>query len=125
MDDDDNDTAVDESAYDVGEVRRERQEEVITMPSTSSTVATSSEPAPSWAQKWKEEQKKPKKLTGTCAKFSKKGFGFIKRDDGQADLYVHQRDVKKEGFRSLLEGEKLEFDVGAMDDGRLHANTAA
>ena len=34
---------------------------------------------------------------------------------------MHQRDVKKEGFRSLLEGEKLEFDVAAMDDGRLHA----
>lgn len=36
-------------------------------------------------------------------------------------MYVHQRDVKKAGFRSLLEGEAVEFDVGAMDDGRLHA----
>ena len=74
------------------------------------------------AQKWKTEQKRPPRLKGTCAKWNaKKGFGFVAREDGLPDIYVHQRDVQKSGFRSLKEGEHVEFDVAAMDDGRLHA----
>lgn len=118
-DDDDNDVH-DESAYDLDTVPRARQEEVISMPA-SSAVPEDSGPAPQWAQKWKETQKAPPKLTGVCVKWNTKGFGFVKRDDSEPDLYVHQRDVQKSGFRSLQEGERLEFDVGAMDDGRLHA----
>ena len=118
----DDDTGLDEDAYDLGGVRRERQAEVITMPSSSSNVVEDSGPAPEWANKWAAEKKKAPKLKGVCASWNEKGFGFIKREEpGAADLYVHQRDLQKKGFRSLLVGEKLEFDVAAMDDGRLHA----
>ena len=117
-DDDDAETAADD-AYDLSSVRRERHEEVITMPASS--AAGSSEPAPDWAQKWKTEQKRPPRLKGTCAKWNaKKGFGFVAREDELPDIYVHQRDVQKTGFRSLKEGEQVEFDVAAMEDGRLH-----
>jgi CspA family cold shock protein len=39
-----------------------------------------------------------------------KGFGFIVRDDGP-DLFVHHTAIVAEGFRSLAEGQEVEFDV--------------
>jgi CspA family cold shock protein len=39
-----------------------------------------------------------------------KGFGFIVREDG-ADLFVHHTAIVAEGFRSLAEGQEVEFDV--------------
>jgi len=78
-----------------------------------------SEGRPSWARSW-EEKKRPK-LTGTCSTWNKKGWGFIKRDDGASDVFVHQRSILQRGFRSLLEGERVEFDLGKMPDGRIEA----
>jgi CspA family cold shock protein len=40
-----------------------------------------------------------------------KGFGFIVRDDGQGDVFVHIRDVENSGLRSLKEGDRVEFDM--------------
>jgi CspA family cold shock protein len=40
-----------------------------------------------------------------------KGFGFISRADGSGDLFVHHTSVKATGFRSLAEGQQVEFDV--------------
>jgi CspA family cold shock protein len=39
-----------------------------------------------------------------------KGFGFIVREDGP-DLFVHHTAIVAEGFRSLAEGQQVEFDV--------------
>lgn len=51
------------------------------------------------------------RLTGTVKWFSDgKGFGFIEREDGD-DLFVHHAAIEGIGFRTLTEGEKVEFEV--------------
>ncbi|HUU82186.1 MAG TPA: cold-shock protein [Phycisphaerae bacterium] len=39
-----------------------------------------------------------------------KGFGFIQADDGQ-DVFVHQSEIQAEGYRSLTEGAKVQFEL--------------
>jgi cold shock protein len=54
-------------------------------------------------------------VKGTVAKWiDRKGFGFIKGEDGK-DIFVHNSDI--EGKNSLIEGEKVEFEVTAGDKG--------
>jgi CspA family cold shock protein len=49
--------------------------------------------------------------TGTVKWFNpEKGFGFIKRDSG-SDVFVHHSAIDADGFRSLDEGQKVEFNV--------------
>ena len=49
--------------------------------------------------------------TGTVKWFNdKKGFGFISQDNGD-DVVVHQTSIEGEGFRTLAEGDKVEFEV--------------
>ena len=51
---------------------------------------------------------------GTVKWFNdQKGFGFLSREDGEKDVFVHHTAIQGEsgGFRTLSEGQKVEFDV--------------
>ncbi|MCC6740118.1 MAG: cold-shock protein [Planctomycetia bacterium] len=50
--------------------------------------------------------------TGTVKWFNdQKGYGFIAPDDGGKDVFVHHTAIQEQGFRSLKEGQKVQFDL--------------
>lgn len=52
--------------------------------------------------------------TGTVKFFNAtKGFGFIQPDNGGADVFVHISAVERAGMRTIVEGQKLSFDIVA------------
>ncbi|HBS27436.1 MAG TPA: cold-shock protein [Gammaproteobacteria bacterium] len=51
----------------------------------------------------------------------KKGFGFIEREDGN-DVFVHFRAISGDGFKTLAEGQEVEFDVEDGQKGPQAAN---
>ena len=52
------------------------------------------------------------RMKGTVKWFNNaKGFGFIGRDDGNADVFVHYSAIESTGYRSLEEGQRVEFDT--------------
>lgn len=62
-----------------------------------------------------------KKLTGKCKFFDrKKGWGFITGSDGK-DMFVHQTDILMDGFRTLNDGQTVEYEPSTHEDGRVHA----
>ncbi|ACC98049.1 Cold-shock DNA-binding domain protein [Elusimicrobium minutum Pei191] len=46
-----------------------------------------------------------------------KGYGFVTPEDGSKDLFVHYQEIKGEGFKTLSEGQEVEFDIVESDKG--------
>jgi len=60
---------------------------------------------------------------GTVKWFSdQKGYGFITPEDGSKDVFVHHSAIKADGFRSLQEGQQVEFEVTQGPKGPQAAN---
>jgi len=63
------------------------------------------------------------RITGTVKWFNDaKGYGFIVRDDGGKDVFVHHTAINAQGFKSLKEGQKVEFEVVEGKKGPAAAN---
>lgn len=61
-------------------------------------------------------------MTGTVKWFnSEKGYGFITTEEGQ-DIFVHYSAINTEGFKTLNEGDKVEFEVTEGDRGPQASN---
>ncbi|WP_285427947.1 cold-shock protein [Pseudomonas sp. lyk4-R2A-8] len=64
--------------------------------------------------------------TGTVKWFNaEKGFGFITQDGGGGDLFVHYSAIKSDGFKTLEEGQKVEFEVTQGPKGAQAENVRA
>jgi CspA family cold shock protein len=60
---------------------------------------------------------------GTVKWFNEnKGYGFIKPEDGSQDVFVHFTAISEEGFKTLMEGQEVEFDVVQGEKGLQAAN---
>jgi CspA family cold shock protein len=56
--------------------------------------------------------------TGTVKWFNdKKGYGFITPEDGEKDCFVHFSAIQSDGFKSLKEGQRVEFEIVDGDKG--------
>jgi cold shock protein len=56
---------------------------------------------------------------GTVKWFNpEKGFGFISQDGGGSDVFVHHSEIDAGGFRSLDEGQRVQFEVRQGDKGQ-------
>jgi len=65
-----------------------------------------------------DDEQKKKRLNGTVKWFNDaKGYGFIKREDKEKDVYVHFSAVQNSGLKYLKKGEQLTFEVEYSDKG--------
>ena len=63
------------------------------------------------------------KMTGTVKFFNaEKGFGFISPADGSKDVFVHFSAIQSNGFKTLEEGQRLEFTIEQGQKGPAAAN---
>ncbi len=53
-----------------------------------------------------------------------KGFGFITPSDGSDDVFVHHSDIQGDGYKSLNEGDNVEFESARGDKGPKAANVS-
>mgnify|MGYP000154908288 CR=1 FL=1 len=64
--------------------------------------------------------------TGTVKWFNDaKGFGFIQPDGGGADAFAHFSAIQMEGYKSLKEGQRVQFELTQGDKGLMAANIQA
>ena len=60
---------------------------------------------------------------GTVKWFNdKKGFGFIAPKDGDKDLFVHMNEIQMDGYKTLKEGQEVDFEEGSSDKGPCATN---
>jgi CspA family cold shock protein len=61
--------------------------------------------------------------TGTVKWFNaSKGYGFIAPSDGDKDLFVHMSEIQMEGFKTLTEGQSVDYNEGQSDKGPCATN---
>ena len=61
--------------------------------------------------------------TGTVKWFNaSKGYGFIAPSDGDKDLFVHMSEIQMEGFKTLTEGQSVDYTEGSSDKGPCATN---
>ena len=51
-----------------------------------------------------------------------KGFGFLAPNDGGKDLFVHMNEIKMDGFKTLKDGQSVDYEVGTSDKGPCATN---
>ena len=62
-------------------------------------------------------------LKGTVKWFNdQKGYGFISPEEGDKDLFVHMSSIQMEGFKSLKDGQEVEYEVGEGEKGPVATN---
>lgn len=62
-------------------------------------------------------------MTGSVKWFqNSKGYGFISRDDGEKDVFVHYSAIKADGYKELKEGDRVTFDIVQGQKGPQAAN---
>lgn len=62
-------------------------------------------------------------VTGTVKWFNEtKGFGFITQDNGGPDVFAHFNAITEDGFRTLIEGQRVEFTVSVGQKGHQAEN---
>ncbi len=66
------------------------------------------------------------KMTGIVKWFNAdKGFGFITPDDGSKDVFVHFSAIQNDGFKTLAEGQNVEFEIQDGQKGPAAVNVTA
>ena len=53
---------------------------------------------------------------------NKKGYGFISAGEGGKDLFVHMNEIKMEGYKTLKDGQTVQYEVGESDKGPCAVN---
>ncbi len=65
------------------------------------------------------------RLVGSVKWFNNaRGYGFINSDGGQDDIFVHYRNIQGDGYKSLREGQRVEFELQQGDKGLQADNVA-
>jgi CspA family cold shock protein len=81
-------------------------------------------PGRDWSESCRPEGANVERLKGTVKWFNNaKGYGFIGRDDGP-DVFVHYSAITAEGYKSLQEGDVVEFEITQGQKGPQAANVS-